>query len=65
MCKCSIPSCITADPEREERVVLYHGPSITIEFCAVLFTLKALGTRFKRRQNSTIGQRVAPIDCDR
>jgi len=63
--KCSVPSCTTTDPEREEQVVLFHGPSITNEFCAVLFTLKALATCFIRRQNSTIEQRVAPFDCDR
>ena len=65
VCKCSVPSCTTTDPEREEQVVLFHGPSTTNKFCAALFTLKALATRFMRRQNSAIEQRVAPFDCDR
>ena len=63
--KYSVPSCTITDTEREEQVVLFHGPSITNDFCAVLFTLEALATRFMRRQNSTIEQRVAPFHCDR
>jgi len=59
--KCSVPSYITTDPEREEHVALFHGPSITNEFCAVLFTLNALATRFIAVTKYTTEQRVCPI----
>jgi len=63
--KCSVSSYTTTDPERKEHVALFHGPSITNEFCAVLWTLNALATRFIEMTKYTTEQRVAPFDCDR
>ena len=65
MFPCSVTSCTGADPEGEEHVALFHGPSITNEFFDVLFTLYALATRFFDVTNSANEQRVAPFDCDR
>jgi hypothetical protein len=65
--KCSFPrnTASNTDPECEEHVALFHGPSITNEFCAVLCTLNVLATRFIAVTIYTTEQRVAPFDCDR
>jgi hypothetical protein len=59
--KCSFPTYTTTDPEREEHVALFYGPSITNEFCAVLCTLNSLATRFTAVTKYTVEQRVCPV----